>query len=73
MTVWLHDLAPKSGAQVALTAGGRPALILGESGKGRVALLALAPLGVDVAGAWWRSDAGPQITEATCRWLLGKQ
>lgn len=69
-TVWLHDLAPKPGAEVALTAGGKPALILGQAGKGRVALLALAPLGEDIAGAWWRSDAGEKITEATCRWLL---
>jgi hypothetical protein len=69
-TVWLHDLAPKPGAEVALTAGGKPALILGQAGKGRVALLALAPLGEDVAGAWCRSAAGEKITEATCRWLL---
>jgi len=72
-TVWLHDLTPKPGAEVALTAGGKPALILGESGKGRVALLALAPLGEDIAGAWWRSAAGEKITEATCRWLLGQR
>ena len=72
-TIWLHELAPKPGAEVALTAGGKPALILGQAGKGRVALLALAPLGEDVAGAWWRSDAGEKITEATCRWLLRKQ
>ena len=31
---------------------------------------ALAPPGEDVAGDWWRSDAGEKITEATCRWLL---
>jgi hypothetical protein len=31
---------------------------------------ALAPPGEDVSGAWWRSDAGEKITEATCRWLL---
>ena len=69
-TRWLHDLAPKPGTTVALTAGGRPALVLGEVGKGRVALLALAPLGEDIPGAWWRSTAGAQLTEATCRWLL---
>ena len=69
-TVWLHELAPKPGVQVALTAGGQPALILGEAGKGRVALLALAPLGEDIPGAWWRSDTGVKISEAACRWLL---
>jgi hypothetical protein len=70
VTRWLHELDPKPDSQVALTAGGKPALILGKYGKGRVALLALAPLGEDIPGAWWRSVAGEQITEATCRWLL---
>jgi hypothetical protein len=55
---------------VALTAGGRPALILDQAGKGRVALLGLAPLGEDIPGAWWRSEAGTKISEAACRWLL---
>ena len=67
---WLHDLEPKPGTTVALTAGGRPALLLGECGKGRVAMLAIAPLGEDIPGAWWHSSAGKDITEATCRWLL---
>jgi hypothetical protein len=67
---WLHELAPKPGATVALTAGGHPALVLGDAGKGRVALLALAPLGEEIPGAWWRSRAGQAITDATCRWLL---
>jgi hypothetical protein len=67
---WLHELTPKPGATVALTAGGKPALVLGEVGKGRVALLALASLGPDIPGAWWRSNAGEEITQATCRWLL---
>lgn len=26
----------------------------------------------DISGAWWRSAAGEKITEATCRWLLGR-
>ena len=70
VTGWVHELTPKPGAIVALTAGGKPALVLGEAGKGRVALLALAPLGEDVPGAWWRSAAGGQISEAACHWLL---
>jgi hypothetical protein len=67
---WMHALTPKPGAQVALTADGKPALILGEAGKGRVALLALAPLGEDAPGLWWTGEAGGTIAEATCRWLL---
>jgi hypothetical protein len=69
-TVWLHELTPKPGVQVGLTAGGKPVLLLGTAGKGRVALLGVAPLGEDVPGAWWRNEAGAQITEAACRWLL---
>jgi len=72
-TMTISLAANSFGAEVALTAGGKPALILGQAGKGRVALLALALLGEDVAGAWWRSDAGEKITETTCRWLLRKR
>jgi len=67
---WLHELQPKPGATVALTAGDRPALVLGTHGKGRIAMLALAPLGEDIPGAWWRSEAGQAITAAACRWLV---
>jgi len=67
---WLHDLAPKPGATVALTAGDRPALVLGKHGKGRIAMLALAPLGDDIPRAWWRSNTGTMITDAACRWLM---
>jgi hypothetical protein len=28
---------------------------------------ALTPPGEDVAGDWWRSEAGEKITKATCR------
>jgi hypothetical protein len=70
---WLHELEPKPGAMVALTAGGQPVLVLGTAGKGRVAMLALAPLGKDIPGAWWRSDAGPTITAAACHWLLASR
>ncbi|MEI6519274.1 MAG: hypothetical protein WCO98_04445 [bacterium] len=71
-TIWLHELTPKAGAQTVLTADGKPAMIFGEAGKGKVALLALAPLGENTANSWWRTDAGKKITDAACRWLLGK-
>jgi len=71
-TLWMHELEPKSGAEIGLTADGKPALILGKVGSGRVALLAIAPLGEETPGAWWTTEAGRQITEATLRLLLGK-
>ena len=67
---WLHELTPTSRArQVALTAGGKPALILGGFGKGRVALLGIAPLGEDFP-ALVALQGRRKITEAACRWLL---
>ena len=72
-TRWLHDLAPKAGSIIGLKAGGRPALVMGEFAKGRVAVLGIAPLGEDFTGAWWRSEAGAQVTLAACRWLLRQQ
>lgn len=71
-TQWMHELEPKPGAETGLTADGKPALILGKAGSGRVALLAIAPLGKEMPGAWWTTGAGQQITEASIRWLFAK-
>jgi hypothetical protein len=72
-TIWLHELKPKADSKTVLTADGKPAMIFGEVGKGRVALLGLAPLGENAIDSWWRTDAGKKIAEAACKWLLRKE
>ncbi len=72
-TTWLHELNPKPNAKTVLTADGKPAMIFGEAGKGRVALLAISPTGENTVNSWWKTDAGEKITDAACKWLLKKE
>lgn len=75
MTLWLHEIEPKRGAQVQLKAGDRPALVTGTYGKGKVALLALAPLGEEPADVlpWWKWAGWSKVTEQTAGWLLKRE
>jgi uncharacterized membrane protein len=62
---WHHFVTPKANTQVVLTAGGKPALMLGQYGKGKVALLTLSPTGKEGDGeiAWWSWDGWPQLVK----------
>jgi uncharacterized membrane protein len=68
---WQHAVTPKPGATVALTAGGKPSLVLGRYGKGRVALLTLSPNGDPAAGetAWWDWDGWYTLMKNLFTWL----
>jgi uncharacterized membrane protein len=68
---WMHDVVPKSGTKVLLTAGGKPALATGESGKGRVAVFAGTVMGDPAEGqtAFWAWDGWPVIEAAVLQWL----
>jgi uncharacterized membrane protein len=70
--LWLHEVEPKPGATVHLTAGDRPALITGTAGKGRVALLALTPLGEAPNGVltWWQWPGWDKTMAKALGWLL---
>ncbi|HCK73129.1 MAG TPA: hypothetical protein DHW38_16265 [Planctomycetaceae bacterium] len=52
---WQHYLQPKRNSEVILTAGDKPALVVGNYGKGQVAALSLSPTGVATDGEvqWW--------------------
>lgn len=56
---WLHDVTPKPGAIIQLTAGTRPLLVSWQVGKGRVAVLAAPPYGAPTAPAvgYWTTPA----------------
>ncbi|MBI2298700.1 MAG: hypothetical protein HYU66_07075 [Armatimonadetes bacterium] len=68
---WQHAVTPKPEAEVVLEAGGRPALVLGRYGKGRVAVLTLSPTGEPAAGevAWWVWDGWPRLVRNVVGWL----
>ena len=73
--MWLHDVEPKPGATVVLKAGDRPALITGTTGKGRVAVMAVTPLGeAPTEGlVWWQWPGWENVMAKTIGWLVHKE
>jgi uncharacterized membrane protein len=71
LNFWHHVLEPKTGAKVVLKAGDLPLLILGEHGKGRVAVFAGSVLGEPPAGGlpFWEWEGWPVILGEVIRWL----
>ncbi|MHB9134314.1 MAG: glutamine amidotransferase [Armatimonadota bacterium] len=69
---WYHPLTPKAGAKVLLTADGKPLLITGTYGKGRVAVFAGTVMGDPPAGKlpFWQWDGWPTILADTMNWLV---
>ena len=68
---WYHTVKPKAGSKTLLTVEGKPALVLGTAGKGRVAVFAGTVMGDAGPGQvpLWDWDGWPQILAATTQWL----
>ena len=68
---WRHVVTPKPGAEVVLTAGGQPVLILGKYGQGKVAVLTLSPTGIGAKGekAWWDWAGWGPLVKNIFTWL----
>ncbi len=66
-----HFVTPKQGAQVVLESAGKPALILGRYGKGKVAVLTLSPTGMGKENEtqWWDWDGWFKLVKNLLRWL----
>lgn len=72
LVFWYHEVKPKAGAKVLLsTADGKPLLVVGESGKGRVAVFAGTVMGDPQAGQlpFWDWDGWPQVEAVVLSWL----
>jgi uncharacterized membrane protein len=71
---WQHFVTPKAGAEVILTAGGQPSLVVGHYGKGKIAVLTLSPTGVSESGetAWWEWKQWPQLLKNIFQWFNQK-
>ena len=65
--LWIHELKAKPGARVLATAGGRPFLVMGRHGTGRVIACAGTVLGRTPAGAcaFWTWRDWPRLLGAT--------
>jgi hypothetical protein len=68
----VQKLAPKDGATVALKGDDRPILILGEFGKGRVALINAQP-NLDRDDDVFASPAWPRLTQRLLQWTLRRE
>ena len=68
---WYHEVTPRKDAVVAMSAGDNPLLILGQHGKGRVAVFAGTVMGVPKEGElpFWEWDGWPAVLARTVRWL----
>ena len=68
---YVHDVDLRPAGQVALTAGGRPVLVLSEAGRGRVAAFTGTIMGDPGPGSvgFWESKAWPAAMVAILRWL----
>jgi len=71
---WMHRTTPKPGATVELTAGGTPALVTWQFGKGRVAVLTATVLGEMPAGttAFWEWPDWSKLMTNTLHWLASR-
>ena len=68
---WHHFVTPKDGAEVVLNAGDQPTLIVGQYGKGKVAVMTLSPTGLGAEGEtqWWDWDGWFPLVRNTVQWL----
>ncbi|MHB9036699.1 MAG: glutamine amidotransferase [Armatimonadota bacterium] len=67
---WQHFVTPKKGSIIVLKAGGKPALVLGRYGKGRVAVLTLSPTGEGQGETqWWDWNGWDTLVRNVFTWL----
>lgn len=71
---FLNNLIPRPGAQTILTVDKAPAIVLGTFGKGRVACVALTPLGAPAPGQvpFWQWDNWTLFLRDICWWVGGE-
>jgi hypothetical protein len=67
---WLHEVSLKSGATVEMNAGGKPMVVTGSYGKGRVVAVLGTVLGTPKT-PFWKSSAWQQELNRLTRWAAG--
>lgn len=68
---WQHSVVGKADADIVLRADGRPALVLGRYGRGKVAVWTPSPTGTGARGGvpWWEWSGWPALVRNTLRYL----
>jgi uncharacterized membrane protein len=71
LVYWIHKLKPKPEATVVLKAGDYPLFVIGQYGKGKVALFAGTPLGKPAEGQipFWAWDGWPTLLRNVTVWM----
>jgi uncharacterized membrane protein len=71
LVLWRHELAARPGAQVVVTAGGKPILVTSATPTARVAAFLGSPLGIPPAGgtAYWEWKDWPTLLGRIIKWL----
>jgi len=71
---YLHDVQPRPNAQVLVTAGDRPAIVIGRVGQGRVACVAMACLGSPREGQtpFWQWSSWLLLLRDLSWWVAGE-
>ena len=72
---YYHEVQPNKDAQILVTAGGKPLLMVWQVGKGRVAALAATAEGEPASGqlAFWDWGDLPRLIAGVSRWLMQGQ
>ena len=72
VTLWQHLVDAKPGATIHVTAGGKPAIVTGNYGQGRVAVITIPPLGEAPPGCtpFWEWSEWPELMTGLGQWLL---
>ncbi|HEY3398956.1 MAG TPA: hypothetical protein VGM19_15010 [Armatimonadota bacterium] len=74
VSYYMHDLQAKPAAQVLLTAGGKPGLVIWQAGKGRVATVDIIPMGSPAEGQvpFWKWDGWVNLLRDLSWWVAGQ-
>lgn len=68
---WIHETNPKPKSKTLLTAGDKPLLVIGEYGKGRVAIFTGTVMGAppQTQTPFWKWAGWPRLLAETIEWL----
>jgi len=71
MVYWIHQVKPRKGARVLMTAGNYPCLVVGTYGKGKVAVFTGTPMGLPREGQlpFWEWKGWTKLVRNIAGWL----
>lgn len=74
MVYWIHQLIPKQGMEVIMSAGKYPLVIAGKYGEGKVIVFTGSPLGLPLEKQvpFWEWPGWEKLTGNCCNWLANK-